>query len=373
MRRGEPCSRSCLMQQRAHRYGNPGQPMHMHPLKRRVRLAATLSVVALGIGAVACGDGSTSPGNHPLVDPRLVAFVSDSGSVCCGHASIFVMHADGSHTTRVTSGDFSDGAPAWSPDGSTIAFTTDRTPAGIWVINADGSNVRPLITAPDFLAPGEPTWSPDGRSLAFSAAVKDSLNNFIGVIEIADADGSHARQLMTNATDIGSPSWSPDGTRMLFVAAPDGIGTHIYEVNIDGTQQHQLSNQLDRDPRWSPDGRQIAFTNVDTTDSQTSIRIAVMREDGSARRVLTTHDANRKPAWSPDGRQIAYEEYGRDSSTGIPLSRRRIFRMNADGSDLHAMTPDSAQSQLSTRLSRPSGSPRRSAGRASRASSCGGR
>jgi Tol biopolymer transport system component len=317
-------------------------------LFRTVRSSRAISTLAAVIALLACRDSSTSPGTHPLVDDRLVAFESDSGTVCCGHSSIFVMHADGGHTTRLTSGDFADGSPAWSPDGSTIAFVTDRSPSGIWVVNADGSNVRPLITAPDFLASGEPAWSPDGRSIAFSAGVKDSLNNFIGVIEIANADGSHARQLMTNATDIESPSWSPDGTRMLFVAAPDGIGPHIYEVNIDGTLQRQLTNQLDRDPRWSPDGRQITFTNVDTTNFQSSIRVAVMREDGSARRVLTTHDANRKPAWSPDGRQIAYEEYRRDSSTATSLSRRRIFRMNADGSDQHAMTPDSAQSQLTT-------------------------
>jgi Tol biopolymer transport system component len=315
---------------------------------RTVRVSRAICTIAVVTAIVACGDSSTSSGIHPFVDDRLVAFVSDSGSVCCAHSSIFVMHADGTQTTRLTSGDFADGSPAWSPDGSTIAFTTDRSPSGIWAVNADGSNVRPLITAPDFLASGEPAWSPDGRSIAFSATLKDSLNNFIGVIEIADADGSHARRLMTDATDIGSPSWSPDGTRMLFVAAPDGIGPHIYEINTDGTLQRQLSNQLDRDPRWSPDGRQIAFTNVDTTDFQSSIRIAVMRDDGSDRRVLTTHDANRKPAWSPDGRQIAYEEYRRDSITAVPLSRRRIFRMNADGSDARAMSPDSAQSQLTT-------------------------
>jgi Tol biopolymer transport system component len=313
---------------------------------RMARTSHAICTVAIVAAIIACGDSSTSPGNHPLADARLIAFVSDSGTVCCGSSSIFAMHADGSHTTRLTSGDFSDGAPAWSPDGLTIAFTTDRSPAGIWVVNTDGSDVRPLITAPDFLQPGEPAWSPDGRSIAFSAAVRDSLNDFIGVIEIADADGSHARQLMMNATDVGSPSWSPDGTRMLFVAAPDGITPHIYVVDTDGTSQRQLSSQLDLEPRWSPDGRQIAFTNLDTTASQALTRIAVMRADGSNRHVLTTGDVNRKPAWSPDGRQIAYEEYTRDSSTGATLTRRRIFRMNVDGSDLRPMTPDSAQSPL---------------------------
>ncbi|MEO6210985.1 MAG: hypothetical protein ABIQ10_12745, partial [Gemmatimonadaceae bacterium] len=102
-----------------------------------------MAVAALVLGA--CSDSTTGTGPPPpLGDDRLVAFVSDSRNF--SGTSIFIMRGDGSHTTRVTSGEFHDDLPAWSPNGTTIAFTSDRAPAGIWVVNADGSELRSLVT-----------------------------------------------------------------------------------------------------------------------------------------------------------------------------------------------------------------------------------
>lgn len=161
-------------------------------LFRTLRSALTncaLAVAALVLGA--CSDSTTGTGPPPpLGDDRLVAFVSDSRNF--SGTSIFIMRGDGSHTTRVTSGEFHDDLPAWSPNGTTIAFTSDRAPAGIWVVNADGSELRSLVTAT------QPAWSPNGHSIAFSAALNDSVADFPGVLVNADADGSHARRLTTS-------------------------------------------------------------------------------------------------------------------------------------------------------------------------------
>ncbi len=194
----------------------------MHRGSAQIARGVFVLCVLVGVAAlVACGDSTTGTGTPPpLVDDRLIAFVSDSGS-CCGGGSIFVMHADGSHKTRVTPDGSHDASPAWSPDGVTIAFTTDRSPNGIWVVSADGTGLRPLLAAPEFLGPGEAAWSPDGHSLAFSTAVRDSAGHFLGIIDIVDADGSHAHQLMMQAKDVGSPSWSADGTKIAFVAVSD--------------------------------------------------------------------------------------------------------------------------------------------------------
>ena len=315
--------------------------MH-HRMLRRVRISRAIYVLAIGQAIIACSDSTTTTGPPPLlVDTRLIAFVSDSGN--SSGSSIFVMHADGTHKTRVTGDNHRDDSPAWSPNGSTIAFTSDRSPQGIWVVDADGNNLRPLVTAPDFLDPGEPAWSPDGHSIAFSSALRDSLGNFIGVIMFADADGSHARQLTTTATDVGAPAWSPDGTRILFVNSPDGISPHVFVIRTDGTSQQQLTNSLDFQPRWSPNGRLIAFTNLEPLDNTILAHITVMQPDGANRRVLARGGVNRRPAWSPDAQQIAYDGYTRDSTSGAFLTYTRIFRMNANGSDLRPMTSDGGQ------------------------------
>jgi Tol biopolymer transport system component len=316
--------------------------MRHRPL-RTVQLTCAVSTLAAVLALAACGDSSTGTYTKPpLVDDRLVAFVSDSGNDCCGYSSIFVMHADGSHTARLTSSDHHDDTPAWSPDGSTIAFYSDRAPVGIWVVNADGSNPRSLVSAP-FYSPAEPAWSPDGHSLAFSTSYTDSLFNFFNIIEIADADGSNAHQLPTVENDVASPSWSPDGTRIVFEAGPN---PHLYVIKADGTAEHQITNGIDFQPEWSPDGNHIAFTTLDTSNYGVLAQIAVSREDGSQRRAITHGAVDRKPAWSSDGRQIAYEGFGRDSTTGTTLTAHRIYRVNVDGSDKRLMSSDSVAPPL---------------------------
>jgi Tol biopolymer transport system component len=315
--------------------------MHHRPSWVVPRWCAVFALAVIG-AITACSDSTTGTRTQPLVDDRLVAFVSDSGNLDFGGSSIFVMHADGSHTTRVTSSGYNDETPAWSPDGSTIAFYSDRPPVGIWAVNADGSNLRSLVSAP-FNFPGEPAWSPNGRSLAFSTYVTDSLDNFVDIIEIADADGSNAHRLTTVAADVASPSWSPDGTRILFVAGASS-NSHISVVRTDGTAEQQITTGIDWQPQWSPDGRQIAFTTLDANNYNPLAKITVTMADGSNRRTLTTGGTKRKPSWSPDGRQIAYEGFERDSTAGSSLTPLRVYRMNADGSDKRLMSSDSAPS-----------------------------
>ena len=127
-----------------------------------------------------------------------------------GDEEIYTMNADGADVVQLTSnGDF-DSAPAWSPDGTKIAF--ERAPAGtfsagqepeekdIYVMNADGTDVRRLTDSPG--KDEGPTWSPDGTKIAFSSD-RDGQQE----LYVMNADGTGARRLTDNPARDESPDW----------------------------------------------------------------------------------------------------------------------------------------------------------------------
>ena len=278
-----------------------------------------IALTALAVTVLGCSD-SSGP-NTPLVDARPVAFSSTVGN--SNGVSLFLMHADGSSKTRLTPEGFLDESPVWSPDGSTIAFDTNRDTAGIWLVNADGTNLRQFLTAPAFDRPSGLSWRPDGNKIAFTAHV-----DTVFAIFLANANGSSAHRLTTNAFGEQRPSWSPDGTKIAFEARDDqSSDSHIFVIGVDGTGQHQLTtNGQDGGARWSPDGTQILFDRL----IDPSIQVFVMNADGSNQHALTTSDANFGGAWSPDGQQIGF--------TTIRNNNNQVVRMNADGSDVRLIT-----------------------------------
>lgn len=196
---------------------------------------------------------------HPAVDsaPAVspdgtrIAFESDRD----GNFEIYVMNADGSGVTRLTNDPARDGAPAWSPDGRRIAFTSDRgnrASADVWIMDADGTNLQQLTNN---LANWAPQFSPDGRSLAVQVN-RD--------IVIFDLESGARRQLTYSPEDGMNPTWSPDGSRLAFVTTRGGR-VDIYTMRADGTDVDRLvsvDGASAIDPRWSPDGRSISFVMV---------------------------------------------------------------------------------------------------------------
>jgi Tol biopolymer transport system component len=164
---------------------------------------------------------------------------------------IWVMDADGTGLTQLTSNPGSPSrAPAWSPDGSKIAFyrltgsTTD-----VWVMNSDGSGQTKLTTSGAASA-REPAWSPDGMKIAFVAG--SSTSN----IFVMDANGSNQANVTNFSGSSGpnSPCWSPDGNKIVFengdLYIMDANGSNLTVINLGGLNPEQ--------PFFSPDGR-IAF------------------------------------------------------------------------------------------------------------------
>ena len=120
------------------------------------------------------------------------------------------MDPTGSNVVRLTYDSAQDAQPAWSPDGTKIAFVSDRDGnADIYVMNADGSG--PVNITKHAGADYAPAWSPDGTKIAFQS---DRETDF--AVWVMNADGSNPIRLTDPSTPAGAPSWSPDGTRIAY-------------------------------------------------------------------------------------------------------------------------------------------------------------
>lgn len=193
----------------------------------------------------------------PPALPGRIAFHSDRD----GEIDIYVMNADGSEARRLTDAPGRDFEPHWSPDGSTIVFSTDRDDpenAHLYLMDADGANQRRLVTGLDDDQVGA-RWSPDGQYILFhSNPLIDGQPRFD--IYRVRADGSELTNLSNTVGNNFMADWSPDGQRIVFVTQRHG-NSELYVMNADGTGQVRLTESMAENflPRWSPDGSQIVF------------------------------------------------------------------------------------------------------------------
>jgi Tol biopolymer transport system component len=159
-------------------------------------------------------------------------------------------------------------------------------------MDANGANVTQVTDLPDS-EEKQPTWSPDGTRIAY-------YTNRHGLWQLytINKDGTGEARLMTSAGNDYFPAWSPDGTKIAFTTDRDG-NSEIYVVNADGTNPVRLTNDsaFDLQPTWSPDGTQIAFTS-DRANPGVQNDIWVMNADGS-NPVRVTSSQGQLPSWLP--------------------------------------------------------------------------
>ncbi len=157
--------------------------------------------------------------------------------------------------TKLIASTWQDNAPQYSPDGSRIAFASDRSGSfEIWVANADGSGVVQLTSSGGHA--GTPRWSPDGRRIAFDDSVMGTADIFV-----IDAGGGAPKMITTMAAhghSRGVPSWSGDGKSIYF--ACDMTGKYeIWKASAGGGAESQVTHLGGFDPRESPDGKTLYY------------------------------------------------------------------------------------------------------------------
>jgi TolB protein len=267
---------------------------------------------------------------NPDVSPDGLRIAFEREGVDCGpdcsYDEVFVVDADGSHLTQLTqnptdekcgSGGFCNGSPAWSPDGSEIAFTRASglvehnliENVGIYIMNADGSEVRQITqkSQPALGEDSDPQWSPDARKIVFQRFNVRTATPRHGValwtVELVSGDERRVTPWRLRAGD--TPDWSPDGRRILFhsnVDGPDTVSANLYTIRPDGTQLRQLTfaeggRVQYLGSSYSPDGTMIVFGRRPATGG-TAADVFVMRVDRT-QQITRTVLYDSYPDWGP--------------------------------------------------------------------------
>jgi TolB protein len=265
----------------------------------------------------------------PPASARIV-FAATGWTVAGSGEEIFVMNTDGSGITALSNSRGDDRDPAWSPDGKSIAFTSERDGnTEIYIMNADGTAQTRLTDSIE--NEHAPCWSPDGTQIVFARTMADNTSDLF-IVNIAD--GQITAVTNTPAVSESYPDWSPDGQQLLYSAFGSGK-SGIYTSNPDGTGERLILDGPLHYPEWSPDGTHIAF---DGEPAGCKFEIYIMNADGSGLFQVTEHPAgcggyNKAPSWSPDGQQLVYFSTNRGQENGP-----NIYRINVDGSAETALT-----------------------------------
>jgi DNA-binding winged helix-turn-helix (wHTH) protein/Tol biopolymer transport system component len=315
----------------------------------------------------------TLGGSHRRLPDGTGASYSPDGQTVVYETSdggIWLVQSDGTGAHRLTTVKGAVGGFAWSPDGGTIRFGKENR---LWEMSSNGSNLHPLLTGR--LPPGGQCcghWTADGKFFLFRSGDLGTGDTAIWAIDERQrlflqpqaepvqltagpirwnelVPGKDAKEIYAEGSTLrgelsrydeqtkhflpflhgisaGCVSFSKDGQLVAYVLYPEGT---LWKANRDGSNPVRLSDpQISAfNPRWSPDGKQVVFTDLaNVTSSIVNSRLSevyVVSTDGSRPQRLIPDDKGSEsdPTWSPDGRRIAYG-WNESASFGVTCEIR---------------------------------------------------
>lgn len=231
-----------------------------------------------------------------------LAFVSDRS----GFWNIWTMRSDGSDERALTNDRGQATSPTWSPDGTALMFSSDRTSPtrlwpDLWIVDMKTGHFERITSTPtikEFM----PSWGPDGKEFVFLSLDMTKPPNWR--IRLMELQSREVHQIAGQSTLFSRLAWSPNGQQIAFVSDRSGRpelwlmgrdGGHARPITTDGSEKEH--------PAWSPNGEQIAFASKRAGNWD----LWIIHPDGTGlKQVTTSPAAETLPDWSPDGQSLVF-------------------------------------------------------------------
>jgi Tol biopolymer transport system component/predicted Ser/Thr protein kinase len=229
-----------------------------------------------------------------------------------GDRDLWTVRASGGTPVRITSDPFLDWNPVWSPDGAWLYFCSNRGGSmGIWRIPVKESTAEPRGAPEHIRTPGDYpahlSFSHDGRHLAYVNQVTTGRLSAVRFDPAREVLVSEPKEVVQSAKGASRPALSPDGKWLAYNSTEEQ--EELFVVSADGSGLRQLTRgHRNRGPRWSPDGKRIAFFSSRSGDWE----IWTTDPEGNEFHQITNLGGDNVawPVWSPDGKRLAYSVFG---------------------------------------------------------------